>query len=543
MSTRKVAGLPTRKQRQISRLVVMNPSKGLNNLVSPSLIDDKEFSDSLNIEYDEGGVARKRSGYTQVIQSLTAAKGLGMFVTESVSHVCTVDDGTFQYASASSWTPVTTVSFTAGSETTFTTARNKLYIWNGTEGGTTWDGTTLARPGTIPKARFAIWHQSFHIASGVTGQPNRIYISATDDSSMFTRDSGNASLNNSTEVPGATVFTDAAAPLANFIDVRKDDGDEITGIGRFQDSVIIFKERAIFQLTFDSSNNPVITPVTGSTGCVSHKSIENVENDLYFLSREGVRVLGNEPNYFTAIRTNVLSVRIQTVIDSINPANYAKANAHYFDNKYILSVPTTSSSITKTIVYDRRFQAWSVWTNFNANAFIRYIDGTTNTSSLYFLDDDGIKVYEFDPGSYADDGEAIDAYIVSKSFDLGNPDTLKFFRDIGLVFRRLSGQLTISVYTDEGTLLGTTVLASGSSDGMGLLALGLQILGQGTGDTSENVTFVDNPERVIINAQSRVIKFKIQNARLNESFVLLGYILAFYPYSHFTFDSSRTLYL
>lgn len=543
MSTRKVGGLPTRKQRQISRLVTMNPSKGLNNLVSPSLIDDKEFSDAQNIEYDEGGVARKRSGYTQVIQSLTAGKGLGFFVTESYSHVCTIDNGTFKYASASSWTSVATVSFTAASETTFTTARNKLYIWNGTEGGSIWDGTALSRPGTIPKGKFAIWYQNFHITSGVVGQPNRIYISATDDSSMFTRDSANAFLNNSTEVPGATVFTDSTTPLANYIDVRKDDGDKVTGLGRFQDSIIIFKERSIYQLTFDTSNNPVITPITGSTGCVSHKSIENVENDLYFLSREGIRVLGNEPNYFDAIRSNVLSVRIQTTVDSINPASYAKANAHYFDNKYILSVPTTTSSIARTIVYDRRFQAWSVWTNFNANAYIKYIDSTTNTAYLYFLDDGGTKIYKFNPGSYSDNGTAIDAYIVSKAFDLNNPDTLKFFRDIGLVFRRLSGQVTISVYTDEGTLLGTTVLASGSNDGMGLLALGLQILGQGTGDTSTNVTFVDNPERVIINAQSRVIKFKIQNARLNEGFVLLGYILAFYPYSHFTFDSSRTLYL
>lgn len=538
MSTRKVGTLPTRKQRQISRLVVMNPAKGLNRLVSPSLIDDKEFSDAQNIEYDEGGVARKRSGYSQVIQSLTAGKGLGIFITESLRHVVTIDSGVFKYATASTFTSDVTVSFSASAEIDFNQARNKLYIFDGVNGGATWDGTTLARPGTIPKAQFGIFYQSWQLVAGVSGQPNRLYISNSSDAAQFTNAA--TTLNNSTEVPGATVF---AGSGANFIDVRPNDGDKITGIGRFQDGIIIFKERSIFQLTFDTSSNPIVTPITGSTGCVSHKSIENVENDLYFLSREGVRVLGNEPNYFTAIRTNVLSIRIQTVVDSINPQYYAKANAHYFDNKYFLSVPTTTSTVDTTIVYDRRFQAWSVWTNFKANSFLKYTDATTNAAYLYFLDDGGVKIYKFNPGSYSDDGTAIDAYLVSKAFDLGNPDTSKFFRDIGLIFRRLSGQLSITVYTDGGISLGTTVLSSDSNDGMGLVALGLQILGQGTGNTSSNVTFVDNPERIIVNTTSRTIKFKIENARLNEGFVFLGYVLGFYPYSHFVFDSTRTLYL
>lgn len=538
MSNRRVDAIPKRQNRAISRLVQMNPAKGTNNLVSPALIDNREFSDALNIQYDEGGVARKRDGYEQVLDSLTAAKGLGMFITESYRHICTIDSGVFKYATTGSWTSDNSIAFTASAEVVFTQARNKLYIWNGVEGGAQWTGAALSRPGTMPKAKFALYYSSYHIASGVDGQPNRVYISVLSDASDFTNAA--TTLHNSTEVPGATVF---AGTGANFIDVRPDDGDKITALGRFQDSVIVFKEKSIYQLTFDDTGDPVIVSVTGATGCLSHKSVESVENDLYFLSREGLRVLGNEPNFFTAIRTSVISIRLQPTIDSINPSYFTKANAHYFDNKYFLSVPVMgSASIARTIVYDRRFQAFSIWDNFDANAYIQYTD-SNNTVSLYFLDDGGTKVYKLLPGTYSDDGVAISSYIVSKAFDLGNPDILKFFADIGLVFRRLAGTVDVTIYADDGLTFGSTEIGQGSLDGMGLLPLGTQILGEGTGDTSDTELFADTPQRVIVNTNSRTIKFKIANDTINEGFVLLGYILAFYPYTHFNFDSSNKVYI
>lgn len=537
MSTRRVDQLPGRRTRAITRQVVVNPSKGKNNLVSASLIDDKEFSDSLNIQYDEGGVARKRDGYEQVYGDLTAAKGLGAYITESLSQIVTIDNGVFKYATTGSFTSVATVSFSTTAEVTFTQSLGKLYVWNGSEGGTEWDGTTLNRPGTMPRASFAMYYQSWHIASGVEGQANRLYISQQDNASAFTRTA--TTLHNSTEVPGATVFS---GTTANFIDVRKNDGDRITALGRFQDSVIIFKERSIFQLTFDESNNPVVQPITNSTGCIGHKTVENVENDLYFLSREGVRVLGNEPNFFTAIRTNVLSIRIQSDIDSIRASAFNKCNAHYYENKYLLAVPTTSDSVNKTIVYDRRFQAWSVWDNFNANSFLQF-PNEDNETDLLFLDDSGTKIYKVMAGTYNDDGEAIDAYFVTKAWDGRNPDILKYWVDIGLIFRRISGQVSATVYVDDGALLGTATLSQGTSNGMGILPLAMQTLGMGSGEEVEVTSFSDEPNRLVVNTNSRTTKLKIQNNRLNEGFVFLGYILAYYPYTHFNFDSSRKIYL
>lgn len=552
MSKRGSQDLPAKKVKPPQRLVVMNPSKGLNNLVSPSLIDNREFADIMNCEYDEGGVIRKRAGYTTLGNTLTAAHGLGFYTTESLSQLVTVDGTALKYMSATTWTTASGDTFTAGNDTFFSQARLKMFIWNGVDGGAYFTGSAVTRPGTMPKAKFAVYYQNKHIASGVPGQPSRLYISNVSDATDFTVTTGgtqpqpdntNDAENGNPNVPGATVFNGTPSLTeANVIDVRKNDGDKITALGIFQDVVIIFKERSIYQLTFDTSGNPTVTPVTYATGCVSHKSVKNVENDMYFLSREGIRVLGNQPQYFDAIRTNVVSIRIQQTIDSINKEYYARSNAGYFDNKYVLAIPTGTSSIDKQIAYDRRFEAFAVWTNFNAMDMLQYID-SSNNQVLVFLDDGGTQVYQRTVGTYNDNGAAIEAYVVSKAQDVGNPDITKFWVDIRPIFRRLNGQVTFTVYQDDGTQVGTATLGTTSNRGMGLNMLGSFILGT-DGETAEiEQSFSDAPLSIGLNLDSRTIQYRVYNNQVNENFVLLGTVYAYYPKSHFVFDSSRKIYL
>lgn len=552
MSVRKQKNIPSKRVAPPKRLVVMNPSKGLNNLVSPSLIDDREFSDLMNVEYDEGGVIRKRYGYEAVGAALTDAKGLGVYSTESTNYVCTVDGTGLKYNSGSGWTAATGATFTAAQETAFTQARLKMFVWNGTDGGAYFDGSAVTRPGTMPKAKFSVYYQSYHIASGVPGQPNRLYVSnasAADDFTVTTGgtqpqpDNTTDSENGNANVPGATVFAGTpAVSEARVFDVRKNDGDKITGLAIFQDVLIIFKERSIYQMTFDSSGLGTITPITYATGCVSHKSIRSVENDVYFLSREGVRVLGNEPQYFTAIRTNVLSIRIKASIDTVSKTYYSRTNSVYFDNKYILATPTTSSSIDRCIVYDRRFQAFTLWKNFDAQDMVKYID-SNNEEQLYFLDTDGTRVYRRVAGSFSDAGTAIEAWVTTKAQDAGNPDLTKFWVDMRPVFRRLNGTITVSVYTDGNALVGTASIASGSIRGMGRVEFGRFVLGTDGLNSDDTESFVDIPEAIVINQDSRTLKAKFYNNTLNENFVLLGFVYAYYPKSHFVFDSSRKIYL
>lgn len=553
MSRKSLAEIPAKKVRPPQRLVVMNPNKGLNNLVSPSLIDNREFSDLMNVEYDEGGVIRKRSGYTTLGSALTAARGLGVYATESSNKLCTVDSGTLKFRTSGTWTSATGDTFTTGQDIGMTQARLKLIVWDGTLGGAYFDGTAVTRPGTMPKAKFSVYYQNKHIAAGVAGHPSRLYISNVSDATDFTvttggtqpqPDSTTDSETGVTNVPGASVYSGTPALTeANVIDIRKSDGDKITALGIFQDILIVFKERAIYSVTFDSSGNPTVKPITYATGCVSHKSLVAVENDLYFLSREGIRVIGNEANFFDAIRTNILSIRIQPTIDSIAKAYYARTNGVYFNNKYILAIPTgTSSSIARTIVYDRRFQAFVLWKNFNAQDMVKFID-TDSKEQLYFLDDAGTQIYQRVDGTYADNGSAIEGWVTSKAQDIANPDITKFWLDIGFIFRRLAGQMTVTIYSDDEATVGTLTIGSGAARGLGMNMLGSFMLGQDGETTAATTSFVDNPQRIVLNLDSRTLKFKIYNNRVNENFVLLGNVYGYYPKSHHYFDSSKKLYI
>jgi len=549
MSTRKIGDLPSRRTRPISRESVFNPSKGLNNIGSPNLIDNKEWADLLNIQMDEGGVVRKRSGYTTFADTLTSARGLGALTTDTLNHLVTIDGTTMKYSSnGGNWTTVATPTFTANKTVTFTqcvgdstTQPGLLYIWNGTEGGTQWSGSALTRPGTMPRASFSVYYMDRHIAAGVDTRPNRLYIARLTNTSIFTNTSG--TLSDATGVPGATVFSGSGA---NFIDVEPQDGDKITGLGIFQDQCIIFKQFKTYQLTFDDSGDPSVLPITRANGCVSPRSIVSVENDLYFLARDGVRVLGNEPNYFNSIRTRILSKQIDPIIKSMKADSFSKANAVYHDSEYILNVPNSLGELEFTLTYHKDFRGWSKWSNIQADGMQEFI-GSDNELSLVFLRENGTQTYKFTPGVYSDDGVPIRSYLLSKVFDFRNPDITKYFVDLGLMFRTISGELNLTIYQDGNRVIGGGEVGIGGNpviDGMGVSMLGETMLGLGGGTESGTTeVFADIIRRVVINSSSTTIRFRIENERNNENFVLLGYIHAFYPYTHFLFDSDRKIYL
>jgi hypothetical protein len=80
---------------------------------------------------------------------------------------------------------------------------------------------------------------------------------------------------------------------------------------------------------------------------------------------------------------------------------------------------------------------------------VKYID-SLNAEYLFFLDDGGTQVYQRSTGTYADNGVAIEAWVTGKAQDLGNPDITKFWVDLRIIFRRIAGRVTFTVYQDDG---------------------------------------------------------------------------------------------
>lgn len=538
---------------------IVNPGKGLNNLISDNLIDDKEASSLENIQIVESGAPAKAYGYTNVGTGLSNnPRGMG-FYNDTIAgnrDLLTVDGTALKYLSGgTTWTSISGASFDSSGQINFTQVKGSMFVLDSVNPPAKLaTGRTLTRSGHGPKASFSIFYNSRHYAAGVAGQPNRLYISKVSDPSEFTvttggtqpqPDNSNDTDSGIANVPGATAFSadGTTTPLVNatVVDINKYDGDKITGFCKYQDALIIFKERGIYQLTLDSTGLPVISAISNNYGCISHRSIDNVENDVFFLSRNGVYVLGNEPNYINVIRTNELSARVHGLFEAINPASYSKATALFNQYLYYIGVPSGGVTANNlTISYDRRFLAWSRLTHIAPEALTVYTD-STNTDVVYFTSASSANVYKF-TSNYDADGVAISAQWTSKAFDLGDFSGYKRWISLDILFRQLVGTVTVNIYTDNGALFKTTSISSSGSGGMGSNILGGgDWLGGTVQASSSNTTTTAStniPYRFRINTKSRSIKVQVSNGRINETFVVLGIKLRYRQYSSFIFPSS-----
>jgi hypothetical protein len=543
-----ITRLPPKRggRRSYSKFSVLNPGKGLNNFISDNLINDQEASDLENVQFTEAGSVTKADGYTSVGTGLTnAPRGLGYYIdTSNNKYLLTVDGTGLVYLNGSTWTGISGATFSSTAQINMTQARGIMYIWDATNGGAQLSGSTLTRPGTMPRASFSIFYSGYHVCAGVDTQPSRVYISVLTDASDFTNDPSVAdpTPDNSTDVPGASVFsgTGTGSAIAQFIDVSKNDGDKITGLAKFQEVLVIFKERSIYQLTMDATGVPTVQLVTKNYGCVSHRSIDNVENDVFFLSRNGIYVLGNEPNFFNVIRTNELSARIHPIIETINELKYDKSTALFSGYTYMLAMPTGSSTTNNTVItYDRRYQGFSRWTHVLPEAFCIYTD-SNNEDAVYFTSTTTAKVYKMTPGTYSANGSAISAQWTSKAFDLQDFASYKRWIDVTIMFRQLSGVITIEVLTDNGTIVKTATVSGLSARGIGTDTWGSSLWGGDVeSSTSSTASATNNvPYRLKISTKARTVKIRISNERINESFNVLGMSFTYRPMSHFTWPST-----
>jgi hypothetical protein len=97
----------------------------------------------------------------------------------------------------------------------------------------------------------------------------------------------------SAESPSLVYYSDQDLPEqisspTQFLDVDSLDGSDITGMVAFQDSLVVFKEDSIWQITASSAGTPVLTPVNESVGCVAPRSIVVAYERLVFVGKDNV---------------------------------------------------------------------------------------------------------------------------------------------------------------------------------------------------------------------------------------------------------------
>ena len=155
----------------------------------------------------------------------------------------------------------------------------------------------------------------------------------------------------------------------NSVIINGDDGDEITAITPYYENrIIVFKRRRIFQVTIPpdmtSAADWTISIISNNIGCVAGATAIQVNSDIFFLSDDGIRSLvRSASDDFTSVGLPISEV-VKDVIQEINTAEIGICTAAYYDNRYLLAIPTAANDFNDTIlVYNTILGAFEgTWT-------------------------------------------------------------------------------------------------------------------------------------------------------------------------------------
>ena len=137
--------------------------------------------------------------------------------------------------------------------------------------------------------------------------------------------------------------------------------DFVVGLHSFaEDKLLVFNRNSIHIVTNTTDLKGASTQVlTDEVGCVARKSIEQVGNQVIFLSDNGVYGTQFLDEYNLRGTETPLSEPINETIQRINKNAQENAVAVYFDNRYYIAVPLDSSSNNNAIlIYNFLNKQW-----------------------------------------------------------------------------------------------------------------------------------------------------------------------------------------
>lgn len=227
----------------------------------------------INYESSPKGGYRRIGGHAKFSPSAVPGTGSVIGVAIYGAGVLACRNANVYYSTGAGWgSPINGVARTGAVRYRFV-----RYNWNGTpkiimvDGANppaSWDGTTytLLNATHFPAAAKYVEEFANHIFyAGYTGNSGAIRFTVPLDETSYSTGGG----------AGEIVV-----------------GDTIVGLKRFRDSLIIFCESSIYQLSGTSSANFVLTSITKDIGCVATDSIQEIAGDLVFLAPDGIRPLG-----------------------------------------------------------------------------------------------------------------------------------------------------------------------------------------------------------------------------------------------------------
>lgn len=335
-----------------------------------------------------------------------------------------------------------------------------------------------------------------------------------------------------------------------YVYIEPDDGDEINGIEvqPIADRIVVYKENSshlvelsLVQIGNFSVLDPTYQPISTAVGCSSQDTIATVENDTFYLGREGVYVTGYEPNFLNIIRTNEVSAKIRPYLALLNKTDFDTACALYVDNKYILSFPQRK----EMIVYDRERGAWvGPWKlPYGISQMRKYIDGD-GTERWVLGSYDSNQVYVFEKSLNSDDGQTITKTMrTNKEYfdDWTLLNNIKFFY---ILFASITGEVNVNVLIEDRSGRTTTAksFTISGAEITGRTGWGMNLWGSIPWGSSVGSPVIQSSEITKwgpIFKQARLVQTEITSTSASSNFELLQITLSASKQSEGSLSSSQ----
>lgn len=321
-------------------------------------------TESINFHFDKIGSATLRKGTTRLGQQLSG-NCLGLYEfrdsgSGTNNQITAVFGTDFYYLSGSTWTSRRS-GLTASSKARFTTFLDFLWMVNGADATAIWNGapgtafSTSGNASGAPIGKFIENYRSRVWIAGNSNYPDRVYFS---------------SLPSAEATPVITWDTDVAT--GNWIDISPSDGDNITGLKRSKNALVVFKQNHIYRIysVAETEPDPKI-----NVGTYSNESIVETKDGLYF----------HHPTGFYSLNENgaqEISKPIIDIVNAITVANYSKVCGWQDGDHVYWSVgDVTIGDVTYTDLTVRYTISTQTWTHYQyPQQFLmksEYNDGTT----------------------------------------------------------------------------------------------------------------------------------------------------------------------
>ncbi len=299
----------------------------------------------------------------------------------------------------------------------------------------------------------------------------------------------------------------------SFIDIAKNDGQQITKIIVLGDRLVVFKERSIYNVFFTGDADiPFTVQESGSNvGTIAQFSVQEIENGLVFLSFDGFY-------YYDANNSYKLSLQIQTTILGYNQTRFNQCHSMIQKNKnrYFCSFPSSSSTTNDTVVvWDWQLNAFSIYGGISASTMTT-VYNTAIDERIYFGDYNGF-VYRMDTGS--DDyplnvQTAINAYYYTNWKHYDDIVDQKGIPNIVLYYQTNNAVMTLAYsydFENADTYSQTFSTATSTS------VYGTAVYGTGT-----YAGIGGSQQRRDLDGRGRVIRFGFKNSNISETFQIDG---------------------